>query len=100
MLVKIYVNKDCDACADYPRILTEKQFEEKLNLMVADSMKAENLAEDDDFDDFLGMDYRCGEIFFMTEEDKKRELNYYEERVRNNTYDYLLDIYEEFDIEI
>ena len=100
MLVKIYVNRDCDACADYPRILTEKQFDEKLALMVADSMKAENLAEDNYFDDFLGMSYKGVEIFFMKEEDKNRELKEYEEKVRINTYDYLLDIYEEFEIEI
>ena len=100
MKVFIYVNRDCDACADYPRILTEKQFEEKIDLMVADAMKVENLANDDEFDDFLGMTYKGVEIFFMKEEDKKRELKEYEERVRVNTYDYLLDIYEEFEIEI
>ena len=100
MLVKIYVNKDCDACADYPRILTEKQFDEKLALMVADTMKAENLAEDDDFDDFLSMEYKGVELFFMKEEDKKYELELYEEKVKVNTYNYLLDIYEEFEIEI
>ena len=100
MLIKVYVNTDCDACADYPRILTEKQFEEKLNSMVADKMKAENLAEDDEFDDFLGMEYKGVKLFFMKEEDKNRELNLYEKRVRVETYDYLLDIYEEHEIEI
>lgn len=100
MKIKIYVNKDCDACADYPRILTEKQFDEKVNLMVADTMKAENLAEDDDFDDFLGMEYKGIDLFFMKEEDKKYELELYEEKVKVNTYNYLMDIYEEFEIEI
>lgn len=100
MWVKIYVNKECDVCEDYPRILTKKQFEERVNAMVADSMKAESLAEDDDFDDFLGATYSNKDIFFMTQEDKNQELEIYKERVRIDTYDYLLDIYEEYDIEV
>ena len=104
MLVKIYVNESdydyTNTDIPLPKVLTEKQYEEMINSMVAETMKPQNLEKDDNFDDWLGIDNQLIDIFFMGQEDKNRILNEYEERVRQRAYEELEDYYDEYEIEI
>ena len=104
MMVKIYVNE-----SDYehsnqdiylPKVLSEKQYEELFNSMVAERMKPQNIEQDDGFDDWLGCDYSLVGIFFMKEEEKKEILKEFEERVRQLAIEELNGYYEEYEIEI
>jgi hypothetical protein len=102
MKVVIYVNTDeLSVGDDFPRVLTEKQYEEMVNTMVAEKMDMDNLAKDDDFDDWLGFQpNRLADIFFISQEEKNRLLKEFEERVRVSAYEELEDYYEKFEIEI
>ena len=104
MLVKIYVNESHyeHSCHDIylPKVLSEKQYEELFNSMVAERMKPQNLVEDDGFDDWLGCDYALIDIFFMKEEEKKDLLNDFEKLVKERAIEELDGYYKKYEIEI
>ena len=99
MKVKIYVNTD-EYCvgAAFPRVLTEKQYQEKIEELVKDRM--DNLKYDDGFEEYLASDYHINEVFCMTEEKKKQVIEDFKPYVVDNAKDEMKDYYEEFEIEI
>ena len=70
MKIKIYVNEDeCSVTEYLPRVLTEKQYQEKIQELIKDRM--DNLKYDDNFVDYLAdKDYTMSQIFFLNEEEK------------------------------
>lgn len=99
MKVVIYVNtNELMVGHDFPRVLTEKQYQEKIKELVADRLA--NLKEDDAFGDTLALDYTINQVFFMTEEDKKNILEAFEPYAVESAKDELEDYYEEFELEI
>lgn len=100
MKVKIYVNTDEYAVGtQFPRVLTEKQYQEKINELVVDRM--ENLKYDDGFVEHLAdKDYTMSQIFFLDEETKAKIVKEFEPYVLDSAKDEMRDYYEEFEIEI
>lgn len=100
MKVKIYVNTD-EYCVgnEFPRVLTEKQYQEKTNELVKDRM--ENLKYDDGFVDYLNdKDYTMSQVFFLSEEEKNKIIKEFEPYVIDSAKDEMEGYYEEFEIEI
>lgn len=99
MKVKIYVNTD-DYCVGnmFPRVLTEKQYQEKIEELVKDRM--ENLKDDDGFEKHLASDYHINEVFCMTEEKKKQVIEEFKPYVIDSAENEMKDYYEPFEIEI
>jgi hypothetical protein len=101
MKVKIYVNTDEDAVGvQFPRVLTEKQYQEKINELVAERLDKNNLRYDDGFMDHISCDYNIAQIFLMTEEEKEKVLDEFKPYVIDSAQDEMRDYYEEFEIEI
>lgn len=99
MKVKIYVNRDrYSVDENFPRILTKKQYQEKLEELVKDRM--ENLVDDDGFGDHLACDYSVSEIFFFTEEEKQNIIKDFKPYVIDTARNEMQDYYEEHEIEI
>ena len=99
MLVKIYVNTDEYCVGDmFPRVLTEKQYQEKIEELVKDSM--EKLVDNDGFSNMLAERYANTELFFMIEEEKKEILEEFKPHIIESVKDEMEDYYEEFEIEI
>ena len=99
MKVKIYVNTDDFMVSNgSPRVLTEKQYQETIEELTADRLK--NLKDDVGFGDTLALDYTINQVFFMTEDDKKKVLEAFEPYAEDSAKDELEDYYEEFEIEI
>lgn len=97
MKVKIYVNK-----ANYydpqPRVLTEKQYQKKLQELVTHRM--ERLVDDDGFEEYLATDYHINEVFFLTEEEKEKIIKEFKSYAIDGAKIELEDYYEEHEIEI
>ena len=99
MKVKIYVNEDELTIGNtFPRVLTEKQYQEKIEELVKDRM--ENLVDDDGFGDNLALDYTINEIFFMTEEEKAKVLEEFKPYAIDTAKNEMEDYYKEYEIEI
>ena len=99
MLVKIYVNTDEYGVSDLlPRVLTEKQYQEKIEELVKDNMA--RLVDNDMFSDMLADKYANTELFFMLEEEKKEILEEFKPRIVESVKEEMEDYYEEFEIEI
>ena len=100
MKVKIYVNIDEYGISDmFPRVLTEKQYQEKTEELIKDSMK--NLKYSDDFVEHLAeRDYTMSQVFFLSEEEKAKILKSFEPYVRDSANDEMEEYYEEHEIEI
>lgn len=99
MKVKIYVNTDDYCVGDtFPRVLTEKQYQEKIEELVKDRM--ENLKYDDGFEEHLAEDYHINEVFCMTEEKRKQVIEDFKPYVVDSAKDEMKDYYEEYEIEI
>lgn len=99
MKVKIYVNIDQYSLGEnFPRILTEKQYQEKIEELVKDRM--ENLVDDDGFEEHLACDFHINEVFFLTEEEKQKIIEDFKPYVIDSAKDEMKDYYEEHEIEI
>jgi hypothetical protein len=99
MKVKIYVNTDDYCVGDmFPRVLTEKQYQEKIEELVKDRM--ENLKHDDGFEEHLAEDYHINEVFCMTEEKRKQIIEDFKPYAVDSAKDEMKDYYEEYEIEI
>lgn len=98
MKVKIYVNNLDYNHPQYPRVLTEKQYQEKIQELIKDRM--ENLKIDDGFEDHLAEDYHINQVFFLTEEEKAKIIKSFEPYVVDSAKDELKDYYTEYEIEI
>lgn len=100
MKVKIYVNIDEYGPSNlFPRVLTEKQYQEKIEKLIKDRM--ENLKYDDGFVEHLNdEDYTMSQVFFLSEEEKAKILKSFEPYVRDSAKDEMKDYYEEHEIEI
>lgn len=100
MKVKIYVNTDEYGPSDlFPRVLTEKQYQEKIEELVKDRMK--DLKNDDEFVDYLNdQDYTESEIFFLSEEERAKIIKDFEPFARDSVIDEMQGYYEEHEIEI
>lgn len=99
MKVKIYVNTDEYSVGHkFPRVLTEKQYQEKIDEIVKDRLA--NLVDDDGFADTLALDYTISQVFFMTEDDKEKILEEFKPYAIDGAKDEMRDYYEEFEIEI
>ena len=100
MKVKIYVNTD-DYCVgeQFPRVLTEKQYQEKIEELIKDRM--ENLKYDDGFADLLyDREYTMSQIFFLSEEEKAKIIEEFKPYAVDGAKDEMRGYYEEFEIEI
>lgn len=102
MKVKIYVNTDDYCVGDvFPRVLTEKQYQEKIEELVKDTMEKENLKVFDAFSDMLAENHANTDIFFMEDEEKEKILREFRvSYVVGNVKDELESYYEKFEIEI
>ena len=99
MKVKIYVIKESyDVSDEHPRILTEKQYQEKLQEQI--KYRMENLSEDDGFEEHLAEDYHINEVFFLTEKEKAEIIKSFEPYAIDGEKDDLNSYYEECEIEI
>jgi hypothetical protein len=99
MKVVIYVKSDEYMLGQgFPRVLTEKQYQEKIEDLVADRLA--NLVDDDGFGDTLALDYSINQVFFMTEDEKKKILEAFKPYAEDSAKDELEDYYERFEIEI
>ena len=98
MKVKIYVNNLDYNRPQYPRVLTEKQYQEKIQELIKDRM--DNLVDDDGFEEHLAEDYHINEVFFLTEEEKARIIKEFEPYAVNSAKDEMEDYYDEYEIEI
>ena len=99
MKVKIYINEDgYSVDSFYPRVLTEKQYQEKIDELIKDRM--EHLMDDDGFEDHLAENYHINEVFFLTEEEKAKIIKDFEPYVVDSAKDELKDYYTEYEIEI
>ena len=100
MKVKIYVNTD-DYCVGehFPRVLTEKQYQEKTEELIKDRL--ENLKYDDGFVDYLNdQDYTMSQVFFLSQEEKAKIIETFKPYAVDSAKDEMHDYYEEFEIEI
>jgi len=99
MKVKIYINEDELSVSDLlPRVLTEKQYQEKIDELIKDRM--ENLKYDDGFEEHLASNYHINEVFCMTEEKKKQIIEEFKPYVVDSSKDEMEDYYTEYEIEI
>ena len=99
MKVKIYVNTDKYGPSRlFPLVLTEKQYQEKINELVKDRMA--NLIDDDGFGDHLVLDYTINQVFCMSEEKRKQVIEEFKPYAIDSARDELEDYYEEYEIEI
>ena len=99
MKVKIYINEDeYSVSEDFPRVLTEKQYQEKIEELVKDSM--EKLVDNDGFSNMLAERYANTELFFMEDEEKKEILEKFKPHIVESVKDEMEDYYEEYEIEI
>ena len=99
MKIKIYVNTDEYGPSDLlPRVLTEKQYQEKIEELVKDRM--ENLRYDDGFEEHLAEDYHINQVFCMTEEEKAKIIEEFKPYVIDSAKDEMKDDYEIYEIEI
>lgn len=98
MIVKIYVNNFDYYDEQYPKVLTEKQYQEKMQELVKHRM--ENLREDDGFEEHLAESYHINEVFFLSEEEKAKILKDFEPYAIDGARDELEDYYDEYEIEI
>ena len=100
MKVKVYVNVDDYCVGDlFPRVLTEKQYQEKIEELVKDRMG--DLKNDDGFVDYLDdQDYTESQIFFLSEEEKAKIIKDFEPFARDSVIDEMQGYYEEHEIEI
>ena len=100
MKVKIYVNTEEIGNDDYPLVLTEKEYEEKVKEIVADRLKPENLKNDYGFEDYLDMDFSRTNIFFLNEEKKASLIEDFKQYAIGSAKAELENIYTETEIEI
>lgn len=100
MKVKIYINTDEYGPSDlFPRVLTEKQYQEKIEELVKDRM--DNLKTDDGFEEHLAeKEYTMSQVFFLSEEEKAKIVKEFEPYVLDSAKDEMKDYYEKFEIEI
>lgn len=99
MKVKIYINEVQFSVSDFfPRVLTEKQYQDKINELIKDRM--ENLKDDDGFEEHLASDYHINEVFYMTEEKKKQIIEEFKSYVVDSEKIEMEDYYQEYEIEI
>ena len=100
MKVKIYVNTDDYSVGEYfPRLLTEKQYQEKIQQLTQERMN--NLKFDDGFVDYLAdQDYTMSEVFFLSEEEKQKIIENFRPFAFDSSRDELRECYEENEIEI
>ena len=98
MKVIIYVNNLDYYDERYPKVLTEKQYQEKIQELIKDRM--ENLKEDDGFEELIAERYHINEVFFLTEEEKAKMIKDFEPYAIDGARDELEDYYEEYEIEI
>jgi hypothetical protein len=100
MKVKIYINEDECSVSEYlPRVLTEKQYQEKTKELIKDRM--DNLKYDDGFVEHLAdKDYTMSQVFFLSEEEKAKLIKEFEPYVVDSAKDELKDYYAEYEIEI
>ena len=100
MKVKFYVNTDEVTVGDmFPRVLTTKQYQEKIEELVKDRM--ENLKYDDGFEEHLNdKDYTMSQVFSLSEEEKAKIIEEFKPYVVDSAKDEMRDYYEEFEIEI
>ena len=100
MKVKFYVKYDeYDVSDMFPRVLTEKQYQEKVEELIKDRM--ENLKYDDGFVDHLNdKDYTMSQVFFLSEEEKQKIIEEFKPYVIDSAKDEMIDYYEEYEIEI
>lgn len=100
MKVIIYVNTDEYGSSDlFPRVLTEKQYQEKIEELVKDRM--DNLKYDDGFVEHLvDKDYTISQIFFLSEEEKAKIIEEFKSYAVDSAKDEMKDYYEKFEIEI
>lgn len=99
MKVKIYVIRESyDVSDEHPRILTEKQYQEKLQEQI--KYRMENLNIDDGFEEHLAEDYHINQVFFLTEEEKAKIIKSFEPYAIDSEKDYLKSYYDECIIEI
>lgn len=99
MKVKIYIN-NCNylISEQYPRVLTEKQYQEKIQELVKSRM--ENLVEDDGFEEHLAEYYHIHEVFFLSEEEKAKMIESFKPYALDGAKETLADYYDEYEIEI
>lgn len=100
MKVKIYINEDeYSVGEDFPRVLTEKQYQEKTQELIKDRM--DNLKYDDGFVEHLAeRDYTMSQIFFLSEEEKAKLIKEFEPYAVDSAKDEMEDYYAEYEIEI
>ena len=80
-------------------MLTEKQYQDKIQELVDDRLKS--LDEDDDFFDYLAdLNYTMNTVFFLSEEEKKKIIEGFKPFVVENEQDELKNYYKEYEIEI
>ena len=100
MKVKIFVNEDEDSVSElFPRVLTEKQYQEKIEELVQDRM--DNLKDDDGFVDYLADKYySMSQVFFLSEEEKAEIVKEFKPYAIGSAIDEMQDCYGEYEIEI
>lgn len=100
MKIKIFVNEDEYSVSEvFPRVLTEKQYQEKIEELVQDRM--DNLKYDDGFVDHLAdKDYTMSQVFFLSEEEKAEIVKDFEPHAISSAIDEMHDYYKEYEIEI
>ena len=99
MKIKIYVNtNEYSANDQFPRVLTEKQYQEKIEELVKERM--EYLKYDNGFMDALACDYNISEVFFMSEKQKQKIIEEFKPYAINSAKNEMEDYYKEHEIEI
>lgn len=100
MKVKIYINENDYTVSDFlPRVLTEKQYQDKIQELVDDRLKS--LDEDDGFFDYLAdLNYTMNTVFFLSEEEKKKIIEDFKPFVVDSEQDEMKNYYKEYEIEI
>lgn len=100
MKVKIYVNIEEQDSDYYPLVLTEKEYAEKIDKMVAERLKPENLKNDYSFDDFLEDHFSFANLFFLKEETKESLVEDFKQYAIDHAKAELEYIYTEIEKEI
>ena len=100
MKVKIYINESEITVGDFlPRVLTEKQYQDKIQELVDDRLNSLN--EDDDFFDYLAdLGHTMNTVFFLSEEEKKKILEEFRTFALSDEKNEIRDYYKEYEIEI
>lgn len=98
MKVRIYINESTFYDEQFPKVLTEKQYQEKLQELV--KLRMENLKHDDGFEDYIAERYHINEVFFLSEEEKAKMIKDFEPYALDGARDELEDYYDEYEIEI